>query len=105
MAVQHEGGKSVSGFDKRRKFVLASEMLKEQGVACGGLVGIGIAFIHDDDGKFVISHSVTGGAAHAASLQTGEILTHINGLPLSAPSMGPSDLGKLLLGYIDMCMI
>ena len=29
---------SVRGFDKSRKFILASEMLKEQGIQCGGQV-------------------------------------------------------------------
>jgi hypothetical protein len=37
-------------------------MLRDQGVDCGGLVGIGIAFIHDSGlGKFIISQSVIGG--------------------------------------------
>jgi hypothetical protein len=43
-------------------------MLRDQGVDCEGLVGIGIAFIHDSElGKFIISQSVIGGAAHGKS--------------------------------------
>ena len=43
----------------------AVQMLKTEGVACGVLVGIGIAFIYDSEfGRFTISHSVSGGAAH-----------------------------------------
>ena len=76
-----------------RKFVLVSEMLKEQGVACGGLVGIGIAFVQDDLGKFVISHSVF----PDASLRIGEILTHVDGTALSTLK-SPGDLGRLMLG-------
>ena len=76
-----------------RKFVLVSEMLKEQGVACGGLVGIGIAFVQDDLGQFVISHSVF----PDASLRIGEILTHVDGTALSTLK-SPGDLGRLMLG-------
>jgi len=44
---------------------IAVQMLKTEGVACGGLVGIGIAFIYDSElGRFTISHSISGGAAH-----------------------------------------
>jgi len=54
---------------RSRKFVLASEVLKEQGMDCGDLFGIGIAFVHDSTlGKFVISESVSGGAAHGTLL-------------------------------------
>ena len=34
-------------------------MLRDQGVDCGGLVGIGIAFIHDSELGFIISQVIT----------------------------------------------
>jgi len=89
---------SVRGLDKSRKFVLASEMLKEQGVLKEqGLVGIGIAFIVDDLGRFIISHAVGGGPAANASLREGDIITHCDGVPL-AEAKGAADLALKLLG-------
>ena len=60
-------------------------------------VGIGIAFILDERGRFVLSHSVVGGPAHQAKMREGEILTHVDGVPLSV-AKGPSELACKLLG-------
>ena len=40
------------------------QLLRQEGESCAGLVGIGIAFIHDvQQNKFIISNSVKGSAA------------------------------------------
>ena len=64
---------------------------------CLAQVGIGIAFILDERGRFVVSHSVVGGPAHQAKLREGEILTHVDGVPLS-DAKGASELACKLLG-------
>ena len=60
---------SVRGFDKSRKFILASEMLKEQGIQCGGQVCVCVRenvfiFTHFGSESHRAEHPVCGGQVH-----------------------------------------